>query len=68
MCGKVLLRFVLPFGSLCAQINVIGGNQILEILVLARFSLTSLAKCIQQREAAIQLPSCSTSAINAKFE
>ena len=65
-CMWLFPWFVLPIIILCAQINVIGRNQILETLVLARFGRISLAKFIQQREADVQLPSSSTSTINSK--
>lgn len=57
-------RFVLPI--ICARINLIGRNQILENLVLAGFVCMFLKKYIQQREADVQLSSCSTSTINSK--
>jgi len=58
----------LYFITLCAQINVIGRNQIPEILVLARFGLSSLAKYIQQREAEVPLHHVPPLPLIAKFE
>lgn len=66
-CMWLFTGFVLPVITLCAQINVIGKKQILEKLVLARFGWISLVKYLQQREADVQLPSCSTCTINSRL-
>lgn len=67
-CTWLFTGFVLPVITLCPQINIIGRKQILEMWVLARFGWISLVKYLQQREADVQLPTCSTSTINSNFE
>lgn len=64
LCAECMWLFphiLLPRVILYAQINGIGRNQTLETLALARYGGISLAKCIQQKEAGVQL-----STINSK--